>query len=88
MKVGKTTRMPESRCPQCGRILTAATCVTDTEPEGMPEPGSGTVCIQCGTILVVDESLRLRLPSGKELIELAGDPRIITIMWAIKERDK
>jgi hypothetical protein len=84
MKVGESTRTPESRCTNCGKQIDAATVVTD-DPAHLtvaPSPGDFTVCIACGHVMFFADDLALRDPTAEDIKIVAGDPRILAIQRA------
>lgn len=77
--------IPPSPCPNCGKVLDAATGVDKRRRPNdrmVPRPGNVSVCISCGHICVFDKKLRLRNPTEAEMVQIAGDPRVIQIMKA------
>jgi hypothetical protein len=64
-----------SACTNCGRINDSATHVGITEEK--PRPGDFCICYRCQHVMVYDERLRLRELTDTEMIEIAGDPRLI-----------
>lgn len=81
MKIGETTRVPTSRCLHCGRVNDAATPVDDN---ATPEPGNITVCFVCGHIMAFDTEMKLRELTISEILEVAGDERILAVQRARK----
>lgn len=53
--------LPESKCPVCGYVTDAATCVG--HPSKRPRLGDISLCMGCGEILVFDSILSLH-PAG------------------------
>lgn len=49
-----TTRLPASKCPECGEKVDAATHVSSME---MPSPGDVSLCLYCGALLEYDALL-------------------------------
>jgi hypothetical protein len=75
MKVGSTTRFKKgSRCLNCKKVLDSATGLDSDET---PSPGDLTVCLTCGHLMVFNEKLKFRELSDEEIVETAGDPRIV-----------
>lgn len=66
----KSTRVPGTDCPSCQQRLDAATGIGGRR---RPKPGNVTLCFYCGHILVFDEGLLLREPTGEEMHEIAGN---------------
>ena len=60
--------------PACGRRIEGATCVSD--PDAVPGPGTVTLCLYCGHIMVFTENMTLRDPTVAEYMQIAGDPVI------------
>jgi hypothetical protein len=81
MKLGQDRHITPSACTNCGEILDGATSVGC---DGGPDPGDLTICIICGHLMVFDDNLKLRDPTGAEMVDAAGDKRIIAIQLARK----
>lgn len=81
MKIGETTRVPTSKCLHCGVENDAATSVGE---DAGPEPGNITVCIECGHIMAYDTEMKLRELTTSEILEVAGDERILAVQRARK----
>lgn len=81
MKVGESIKVRRSYCIECGKLLDGASAVDD-EGRIQPSPGDATICIYCGHLMVFDEKQRLRNPTREEMIEFAGDRRILMIQRA------
>jgi hypothetical protein len=79
MKLGPDTHVPKCRCTNCNKLVDGATSVGS---DAVPEPGDFTVCLYCGHIMAFSKKRRLRNLTGKEIIEVAGDERIILIQKA------
>lgn len=75
-KPNRTTRHEFSfSCPFCHAQFDATTSLTD--PNGTPEAGDTTICIQCGEVSLFElKPLRLRKPTDKEYLELGADENI------------
>ncbi len=56
--------VPLSTCPACKYEMDMATSV---QGEATPTPGSYSICINCATILVFDDTLRVQIPSHEEM---------------------
>jgi hypothetical protein len=78
MKSGKSVRIVENACLNCGKVLDGATAI-DQEGEIRPTPGSITVCMYCGHLMAFDEQLHFRALTDEEIINIAGDERLIAI---------
>lgn len=70
-KPWSTTDLPENRCPLCGYRVDAASA----PGEASPNPGDSAVCMSCASVLVFDESLRLRKMSRDEFTGLHPESR-------------
>ncbi len=68
-----TTRTPESRCPRCKCLLSAAMDADMTSPR-KPQGGEITICIECGKILAFNDDLSLREPTPEEVAVVKADP--------------
>src|SRR5215469_11218449 len=84
MKVGSDHETPASPCTNCGKILDAATGVTEGNDDTVPSRHQKcfTVCIKCGHVMTFDGDLRLRDLTDEERIDIAGDKRLVAIQWA------
>ena len=71
----RTTKVPLTKCPTCGKVLDAATAAADgqTPPDAMPEPGNYTVCLGCGEILIFDRRMRAARPTPADWITTPVD---------------
>lgn len=67
----KTTPVPDSRCPQCGYRMEAATSFAGRTPE----PGNTSICIDCGAALVFTEAMGLRQMTDAEFLDLDDETR-------------
>lgn len=65
--------VPPSPCLGCGEINDSAS----TREDYTPVPGSYALCAYCGHIAIFADDLTLRNPTDAEMIEIAGDPRLI-----------
>jgi hypothetical protein len=79
MKIGDNTRMVLSACTACGKLCDGATGVGC---DGGPGPGDWTICFYCGHLMAFADDLTLRNLSDAEMVEVAGDPRIIAVQRA------
>jgi hypothetical protein len=75
-----------SACTNCGKMLDGATAVKETDSKRarkvMPDPGSITICLACGHLMVFGDDLLLRDPTPEEIVQVAGDRRILAIQRA------
>jgi hypothetical protein len=76
--LGETSHtMPSCVCLACGKILNAASMVNGND---RPSPGSITICaFGCGHIMAFADDLSMRELTDKEIIGIAGDPRIVQL---------
>lgn len=66
----KTTRMPPTDCPECGKLLDGAAAPgSDAEPKA----GDFSICFGCQFIHVFNEDLSLRAPTEEDLMDLPLD---------------
>jgi hypothetical protein len=77
MILGEDHRTPPATCLQCKAVNTAAASVG--EKSETPVPGSIVICSECGHIMAFDDNMQMRELTEKEMLDIAGDPRIITI---------
>jgi hypothetical protein len=77
--IGRTTRVPASTCPACGRQVDAASPV---DHHTKPEPGNLAICLYCGHLMAYADDLSLRHLTDAEMHEVAGDKRILAIQRA------
>jgi Zn ribbon nucleic-acid-binding protein len=68
------TRVPVSKCPVCGEPNDMAASI---EADVTPKPGDFSVCLECGHVMVYDYELKLREPTSADLIEIAGDKKLL-----------
>jgi hypothetical protein len=74
--MSKTTRTPPNLCLSCGKVIDSATSVAVSR---RPTPGMLAVCFYCGHVMAFDAALRLRPLTDEEMVEVAGDERILAI---------
>lgn len=78
------TRIPEHRCPYCSHQLSA---IAELKPQGAPNPGDVTVCINCAGLLVLNDNLQARRPTMDELGQIANSedwPEIARTVRSVK----
>lgn len=80
MKRARTTRHKASPCLACGKKLDAS---TSTEGDHKPSPGDATVCLECAHLMMYADDMTLRELTDEEMIEIAGDPRILQAMKVV-----
>ena len=76
----KTTRLPPSSCPRCGRVQDAHTHATG---EKTPRPGDVVICFYCLAVNVYGAELRMRTPTGDEMDELRASEVWPTVAKAV-----
>jgi hypothetical protein len=76
--LGKTDHvMPDSACLSCGKRLDRATM---SNGDHRPSPGNITICaFGCGHIMAFADDLSLRELTDNEIIDVAGDPRLVQL---------
>jgi hypothetical protein len=77
MILGNDRRIQPAACLQCKAVNDGATSVG--EKDETPEPGNIAICSECGHIMAYDDNMQMRELTDKEMLDVAGDPRIITI---------
>ena len=75
------TDVPASACLGCGRMNDMAMGIS---PETKPHPGCFTVCIDCRHIMVFAEDLTMRNPTGKEMIDMAGNMDLLKTIAVLR----
>lgn len=79
--LGDAVRLKLDHCTNCGRRCDAASAVDDNT---RPKRGDVTLCIACGHIMVFGKDMRLRDPTGLEMIAIAGDKRVVRASTALR----
>lgn len=80
----KSFDVPKMKCLGCGAPNDATTAAYH---ECRPNAGDVTVCIYCGHISVFNADLTLRNPTDEEVLDIAGDERILQIQKARAKAD-
>lgn len=75
----KSFRAPPSRCLDCGKLLDMA---SGAGHRHKPRPGAITICFDCGHIMAFAADLRLRALTDREMVEIAGDPKLVLVQKA------
>ncbi|MCY3569295.1 MAG: hypothetical protein OXH38_11750 [Chloroflexi bacterium] len=70
-KFDRTSQLPASACPTCGKVLDAA---TGDAPK--PSPGDFTICLCCAEPALFDDDLALGAPTGEEVEEFYAVPEL------------
>jgi hypothetical protein len=81
MEVGKPSKVPETACLECGHVFNAASAI-DVLESIKPTPGDISICVECGHIAVFGDDLYLRPINDEEMLDIAGDPRILAVQLA------
>jgi hypothetical protein len=79
MIVGSEHEVIENSCPSCGKKLNATNCVG---ADNAPSEGDFTVCMYCGHLMAFGKNLQLRELTDEEMIDIAGDARILAVQKA------
>ena len=79
----KRAPVPISHCTGCGKLCDDATGLAT---ERNPRPGDFTICFGCGHLMVYSDELTLRDPTNAEVVEVAGDPRLIAAQRVVAAR--
>ena len=86
LKMQRDVHIKPSACTACSKVLDGATAVMETasqrERNVLPGPGDFTVCF-CGHLMVFGDDLILRDPTPEEIVQIAGDRRVLAIQRAI-----
>lgn len=77
----RTTRLPPSSCPRCGRVEDAHTSATGGKRP--PGPGDVAICFYCLAVNVYADDLGLRTPTGAEMDELRASEVWPTVRAAL-----
>ena len=72
--LGRERRYAATPCLNCGKDLDACEQING---DGGPRPGNITVCLYCGHVMVFDEKMKFRDLNDAEMVEVAGDPRLV-----------
>ena len=81
--MGKTERLPEQRCPACGKVLDAATVVD--QPQATPKPGSVAICLDCAYVAVFTDELTLRDPTPEENKVILANYSVQVAVWGVRK---
>ena len=74
---------PDAYCAACGKRLNATGPISDPDGQG-PDPGSITVCVGCGAILIYRADMRLRFLTPAEMARLHADAEAWTTIERIQ----
>jgi hypothetical protein len=80
--LGKSVRMHKSACLDCGAALDGATSIGHTHK---PRAGAIAICMKCGHIQAMGSDLQFRPLTDEEMVDVAGDERIIKVQKALEE---
>jgi hypothetical protein len=82
--IGHSVKVPMSACLGCGKRMDGASAV---DHRGAPAPGHFTICMGCGHLMAFAGDMRLRDLTDAEMIEIAGDPRVIAVQRARRDAE-
>ena len=74
-----TTRHTSSPCLNCGALLDASS-VYSQERRVRPGEGDITICLMCRHVMAYKADLSLRPLTDEEIVEVAGDPRLVSMI--------
>jgi hypothetical protein len=78
----RNTRVPQSACPFCFARLDAATSIRGF----VPTPGSYSICLDCGRLLVFTADLELRKPTMEEHLEVESSTEFAIVNRLVDKR--
>jgi hypothetical protein len=73
------TRLPPHKCTACGYDID---CATGLKPDEIPEPGSISICLNCGAIGIYTQDMQLRQATRKEEAKLLRSSMGVMVMLA------
>jgi hypothetical protein len=83
-----TTRMEAQWCPTCFHRLDANSQIVKKgerpAAEATPDPGDVTICIECGSILVFDDAMKLYAIENADNLP----PSLRSVLLAVQEAVK
>jgi hypothetical protein len=86
MMARATGQSKAALCPKCAQLIDGwGTHGHDTSP---PRPDDVTVCSYCYTTLVFDADMMPRLPTMAEVMEIAGDEALSSMLGQMTNRLK
>ena len=62
----------DDHCPQCGSVINAARGCGD-DADKSPDPGDVSICVVCGSYLIFDDNIKVRLMTVDEVCELDNE---------------
>lgn len=77
----RETRLPETKCLNCGHKLDAASSI---KHDNAPKPGDVTLCIECSHIMIFTQDMGLRNLSSEEMDEIAKDDDVLKTAMVLK----
>ena len=81
-RIGEAVKLPPDECPVCGGHVDAASKLGG---DAEPKEADATICIHCGSILIFDERLRLRMAEEHERKEIEVIPAVRKARDAIRD---
>lgn len=85
MRMGPSRTVRESACTNCGKILDMVSVVDEKIGKTVPRKGDITICIKCGHVMVFCKHMKLRNPTGEEILKIAGDKRMVLLQQALSK---
>lgn len=73
-----TTRTPPNKCLLCGAMLDAATSMGN---KSAPDPGSLSICGECGAVSVFADDLTLRPLTDVEVREITSSDETMQMLF-------
>lgn len=67
----QTDSLPATPCVECRQMADHVNLADEVKA---PAPGDRTLCLQCGSLNVLDERLQFRAPTVDEFLDVAKDP--------------
>ena len=74
-----TTRHTESSCLNCGHRIDASSVYT-AEAGRAPRDGDISICLMCRHVMAYRADLSLRPLTDQEIVDVAGDPRLVSMI--------
>jgi len=76
-------RYRESHCPNCNQLLNAGATPDNERP---PQPGDIAICMGCHHLGAYADDMQVRNLTDEEMIDIAGDPDLISMMEGLRLR--
>lgn len=75
-----STRHVSTPCLSCGKPLDSSSMVGPNGETATPSEGDMTVCLYCRHLMTYNADLSLRNLTGEEIIEVAGEPILVSMI--------